>query len=386
MMWIRFACVLLFACGNVVHGSAPDAAAGDADASAPVDAVAVCGDGHRAPGEICFAAPISFNATDVAYDAHLADVDGDGDLDLVYLISDQLVFHLQDHGQFAATGIAGPTVAGTYAVALQLNTSPTAELIVAGAALTAYVRSDPGNYAQVAAVAMPAGTSCSALATGKITGGALPDVVALYGSAIHVAQFAASLNATELPAVTVSGIDDLVVGQIDSDAFTDVVIAGRNGVNFLRGSAVGLGPVTSTPQTASTDAVAVGDFNGDHDLDIAFIEASEGRVSTMIATGDGAFLAPTPLAVDGIGSLIESADIDGDGRTDVITVHKETDANAVIIALGRADGTLAPPVSLAIPITPDYLRADADYNGDGVNDIVVTDIHRQMITILTSAP
>ena len=106
----------------------------------------------------------------------------------------------------------------------------------------------------------------------------------------------------------------------------------------------------------------------------------------MIATGTGGFLAPSSVPVDSIGQMIDTADIDGDGLTDVITVRKQSSGSAVIIALGRADGTLAPPVALAIPLTPDYLHADADYNGDGVNDIVVTDIHRKMITILTSTP
>jgi len=392
MKLIRFACVSLFACGNVVHGSASDAAAQDAaaaDASAPIDAAAACGDGHRDRGEICFGAPITFNATDTAYDAHLADVDGDGALDLVYLTTDHLVFHAQSQGQFPATGINGPTVAGTYAIALQLNTSPVAELVVAGAALTTYVRPDQGAYAQASAIAMPAGKSCEALAAGKVTGGMLPDVATVYGSAIHLAQYAANLTATEIPAggagVAVPGANGLAIGALDSDAYADVVVSGQ-GINFLRGGVAGLGGINATPQTAVTDAVALGDLNGDHVLDIAFVEADAGRLSTMIATGTGGFLAPSSVPVDSIGQMIDTADIDGDGLTDVITVRKQSSGSAVIIALGRADGTLAPPVALAIPLTPDYLHADADYNGDGVNDIVVTDIHRKMITILTSTP
>ena len=384
MMLIRFGCVLLFACGKVVDGAAADA--GAADGSGPPDATARCGDGHRDPGEVCYGTPIPITGKDVVYDAHLADVDGDGNLDLVYTISDQLVFHPQNRGQFAAAGLDGPTVTGTHALALQLNASAAAELVVAGnPAINAYARSDAGDYARIATLTTT--TDCSALASGKITGGALPDITTLYDSAIHVARFDANLNLVEVGGGSASGGSDLAVGTLVSDTFADVVVAGRTGVTFLRGGATGLGPINNTPQTAPTDAVALGDIDGDHKVDIAFVEAgATGRLGTMLAVGSGGFLMPTGMAIDNIAGVLETADLDGDGHADFITARKQTGNNAVLVALGLPDGTLAAPVILPISIAPDYLRVDADFNGDGINDIVVTDIHRQTIMILPSTP
>ena len=387
MMLIRFGCVLLLACGKVVEGAAADAAQMPVtDAGGPRDAVAICGDGHRDPGEVCFGAPITITGKDLVYDAHLADIDGDGDLDLVYLIGNQLVFHLQDRGQFAAAGLDGPTVTGTHAMALKLNTSAAAALVVAGTpALNAYVRTDQGAYTQVATIATA--SDSTALAAGKITGGALPDIATIYGSAIHVARFDANLSLVEVSSTAISGADDLAVGELTGDTFADVVVAGRPGVMLLRGGVSGLGAINDTPQTEPTDAVALGDIDGDHKLDIAFVVAgTPGQLGAMVAVGGGGFLAPTLIAVDSISHTLETTDLDGDGHADVIAVRKQTGNFAVLVSLGRADGTLAAPVVLPVPIAPDYLRVDADFNGDGINDIVITDTHRQMVIILPSSP
>jgi hypothetical protein len=388
MMWIRLGCILLVACGKVVDSAAVDAAADSAvDTTAPPrDAAPACGDGHRDPGEICFGAPITISAKDLAYDAHLADIDGDGDLDLVYLISDQLVFHLQTQHQFAANGLDGPAVAATCALSLQLNATAPAELVVAGSpALNVYARTDQGTYTTTGTIATT--TSCTAIAAGKITGGAVPDIATLYGSAVHLARFDANLNLAELTPGSASGGHDLAVGALDSDGFADVVVAGSAGVTFLRGSATGLGASNLTPHSAATDAVAVGDIDGDHNLDIAFVEAGNaGHLGVMRSDGSGGFLSPVAIAVDHIGGMLETADLDGDGHADFITVRTQTGSNAVLIALGQPDGTLAAPVALPIDIIPDYLRVDADFNGDGVNDIVITDTHGKAITILPSNP
>src|SRR4051794_20830676 len=61
----------------------PDAYVPDARPDAPLPAV--CGDGVRAPGEICFGSALTINAGELVWSARLLDVDGDGKRDLIYL-------------------------------------------------------------------------------------------------------------------------------------------------------------------------------------------------------------------------------------------------------------------------------------------------------------
>jgi hypothetical protein len=106
----------------------------------------------------------------------------------------------------------------------------------------------------------------------------------------------------------------------------------------------------------------------------------------MRGVGGAAYLAPTNTTVADLAPVLESADIDGDGRADVIAARVATGTNAVLVALGQADGTLAEPVALPIASVVSYLRADADFNGDGAPDLVTTDINTQTMVILPSNP
>jgi len=58
----------------------------------------------------------------------------------------------------------------------------------------------------------------------------------------------------------------------------------------------------------------------------------------------------------------------------------------VLVALGQADGTLAPPIEIALPLKSAELSADGDLNKDGAVDLVVTDATGQQIYVLVSNP
>lgn len=106
----------------------------------------------------------------------------------------------------------------------------------------------------------------------------------------------------------------------------------------------------------------------------------------MRGVGGAAYLAPTTTTVADLAPVLESADIDGDGRADVIAARVATGTSAVLVALGQAGGTLAEPLALPIASVASYLRAEADFNRDGAPDLVTTDINTQTMVILPSNP
>lgn len=385
----------LAGCGNVKNtgtdgGAGGDAAVGDASG---VDggsdaALAMCGNGLREPGEVCYGQAIILNSNDVTYDAHLADMDGDGDLDVVYLIGDQYKFHPQNAGQFAATGLDGPTTFSRYAVARDLGGTARAELVDVGDQAISVWGFGSNGFVALGSAAAPTGSgTAKGMGLGHITGGAAPNVVALYGNSVVLGTFDASLRLTATVVANPNSPRDVTVGRLDGDALGDIVVAGGAGVLLYRGMNGGVAQTTVTGQTASTDAVVVGDVDNDGIADLAFaVAGTAGQLGVMLGVGGAAFVAPQTRSSANLAPVLEAADVDGDGRADVVGARTQSGANAVLVALGQADGTLAEPVALPIATQANYLRAEADFNGDGAPDLVATDTNAQTIVILPSNP
>lgn len=137
-----------------------------------------------------------------------------------------------------------------------------------------------------------------------------------------------------------------------------VVGAGSNGQPQIRGFiAAGL--------TATT--IAFGDVDADGDLDAAVTVASEyggGGMLVALGNGDGTFQRSCP--VHGGGASAAIADLDGDGRLDLIFADYYRDA--LIVALGNGDGTFGPTVH---PVRGDARALLArDLDGDDLADLL----------------
>jgi hypothetical protein len=104
-------------------------------------------------------------------------------------------------------------------------------------------------------------------------------------------------------------------------------------------------------------ALALGDFDGDGDADVAFAVES---VKVFLSNGDGTLQEPRDLGVYGAGSLMV-ADFDADGKLDLATSYS--------VLRGNGDGTFQPAQSFP---EPSWEVNAADLNGDDVLDIVGT--------------
>jgi Bacterial Ig-like domain (group 3)/FG-GAP-like repeat len=118
----------------------------------------------------------------------------------------------------------------------------------------------------------------------------------------------------------------------------------------------------------------VGDFNGDGKQDIASIvqdELSQFWLSVILSNGDGTFQAPVQTAVsfnaNGSPDLLAAADLNGDGKCDVVLAH----ANSVDVLIGDGTGNFSTAVNYVDTITIPAALALADANGDSKIDIVV---------------
>jgi len=144
------------------------------------------------------------------------------------------------------------------------------------------------------------------------------------------------------------------------------------------------GPSTFAAHLAP-DAIAVADFNGDGNLDIAIANRSSNDVSVLLGKGNGTFNIQVKYAAgtggpDPVG--IAAADLNGDGKPDLIVADSGT--NKVSVLLNTGTGTFNAAVQYSVGSVPSAV-AVGDLNGDGIADIAVTNSGSNTVSILINS-
>jgi len=181
------------------------------------------------------------------------------------------------------------------------------------------------------------------------------------------------------PVLTPDGDDPLYLASADlnGDKLPDVVSAsysdGTLAVFFNSAQSPG---TFSTPLVLSSPGasqVAIGDLNGDGLPDLV---SADFNVSLFIQSSPGAFASPISLYPGGA-NWVAVGDLNGDGAPDVALTDNV--GVKVLLHTGAASATtFAAPVSVFTPtsnadVVGANLIAIADVNGDGFNDLVITD-------------
>jgi len=122
----------------------------------------------------------------------------------------------------------------------------------------------------------------------------------------------------------------------------------------------------------------VGDLNGDGSQDLATTEG------VLLGRGDGTFAPPLPLDSMTIVEDVALADLNRDGNTDVVTagtVGGMYCVDCIGVLLGRGDGTFQTPVAYATAHNPWSVRV-ADVNADGRPDVMTADRAADQLSVL----
>jgi hypothetical protein len=159
-------------------------------------------------------------------------------------------------------------------------------------------------------------------------------------------------------------------GDFNGDGRPDLVVtAGVDGVGVLLGNADGtfLPAIYSTSGGAPT-FVAVGDFNGDHLLDVVTVQTP--NLAILLGKGDGTFETPIILTPPIVPFELAVDLFDGDDHVDLAVCGQLAFGKNIAILLGNGDGSFREgdvyPVGEA-----DAAVSAADLNNDGILDLVV---------------
>ena len=120
-------------------------------------------------------------------------------------------------------------------------------------------------------------------------------------------------------------------------------------------------------------AIAVGDFDGDGQLDLAVANSYSGNVSVLTGNGDGTFRPAVNYPVGYNPTAIVAGDFAGDGRLDLaVTVEVSFTAGDLSVLLNNGDGTFRPAGEYLIGSDTIAIVA-GDFTGDGHLDVALAD-------------
>jgi len=186
---------------------------------------------------------------------------------------------------------------------------------------------------------------------------------------------------------TTSSTVAVATGDFNGDGKLDTVnIDSGSRLNVILGNGDGTFQTPITLNIAASNffpqAIAVGDFNGDHLLDVAVwaVNATSANSEVHIYLGNGTgsltysgtYSASNSSTFSPGPNSFVAADLNGDGKLDLVAM---TPYNGVFVFLGNGDGTLQTPVAYTTVCTSNIGNCGAlavgDLNGDGKPDLAL---------------
>ena len=194
---------------------------------------------------------------------------------------------------------------------------------------------------------------------------------------------------------------DVVLGDVDGDGDLDLVIANESGgpnvllLNDGRARFTGTAPrLPMRPTTEATRNASLADMDGDGDLDLVFANVifagGDPQARLLRNLGGGRFedvtITQLPSAVQGHIDL-EFADIDSDGDPDLLGTSFPAAAIGLYLNNGRGTFVRAPSLTFPTPIVVQGVEVEVgDVDGDRRRDVYVATFIESGDVLLLNRP
>ncbi len=178
----------------------------------------------------------------------------------------------------------------------------------------------------------------------------------------------------------------VAVGDFNGDHIPDLAVANYsdNTVSVLLGTGSGgFSPSADSPFPSGgfLTSVAVGDFNGDHKLDLVTADGANGSVSVLLGDGSGGLSPASSFAVGRGASSVAVGDLNGDHRLDLAVANSNDNTMSLLFGDGSGFFSRAPGSPFPVGHAPSFV-ALGDFNGDGTPDLAVANRDDNTVSVL----